>query len=93
MPICEVAIGIAYTLGECNALLMCSVLHEIPHLHISFILFSTESKQGLSTRVSPKQALADQGITSEGHSLTERDLWVQKEKEFLAAIMLEHGIE
>lgn len=25
--------------------------------------------------------------------MTERDLWVQKEKEFLAAIMLEHGIE
>lgn len=64
-----------------------------PHLHISFPPFSTESKQGLSTRVSLKQALADQGITGEGHSLTERDLWVQKEKEFLAAIMLGHGIE
>ena len=64
-----------------------------PHLHISFIPFSTESKQGLSTRVSLKQALADQGITGERHSLTERDLWVQKEKEFLAAIMLEQGIE
>ena len=37
--------------------------------------------------------LADQGITGEGRSLTERDLWVQKEKETLAAIMLEHGIE
>ena len=33
------------------------------------------------------------GITGEGHSLTERDLWVQKEKEFLAAIILEQGIE
>lgn len=40
-----------------------------------------------------KQALADQGITGEGRSLTERDLWVQKEKEALAAIMLEYGIE
>ena len=48
---------------------------------------------GLSTRVSLKQALADQGITGEGRSLTERDLWVQKEKEALAEIMLEHGIE
>ena len=25
--------------------------------------------------------------------MTERDLWVQKEKEALAEIMLEHGIE
>lgn len=63
------------------------------HLHIGFIPFATESKQGLSTRVSLKQALADQGITDEGRSLTECDLWVQKEKESLATIMLEHGIE
>lgn len=64
-----------------------------PHLHIDFIPFITGSKRGLSTRVSLKQALADQGIIGEGRSLTERDLWVQKEKESLAEIMLEHGIE
>lgn len=64
-----------------------------PHLHIDFVPFTTGSKRGLSTRVSLKQALADQGITGEGRSLTERDLWVQKEKEALAEIMLEHGIE
>jgi len=64
-----------------------------PHLHIDFIPFTTGSKRGLSTRVSLKQALADQGIAGEGRSLTERDLWVQKEKEALAEIMLEHGIE
>ena len=64
-----------------------------PHLHIDFIPFTTGIKRGLSTRVSLKQALADQGITGEGRSLTERDLWVQKEKEALASIMLEHGIE
>ena len=64
-----------------------------PHLHIDFIPFTTGSKRGLSTRVSLKQALADQGITGEGRSLTERDVWVQKEKEALAAVMLEHGIE
>ena len=62
-----------------------------PHLHIDFIPFTTGSKRGLSTRVSLKQALADQGIIGEGRSLTERDLWVQKES--LAEIMLEHGIE
>ncbi len=64
-----------------------------PHLHIDFIPFTTGSTRGLSTRVSLKQALADQGIKGEGRSLTERDLWVQREKEALAAIMLEHGIE
>ena len=64
-----------------------------PHLHIDFIPFTTGSKRGLSTRVSLKQALADQGITGEGRSMTERAMWVQKEKEALAEIMLEHGIE
>jgi len=64
-----------------------------PHLHIDFIPFTTGSKRGLSTRVSLKQALADQGITGEGRSMTERSVWVQREKEALAEIMLEHGIE
>ena len=64
-----------------------------PHLHIDFIPFTTGSKRGLSTRVSLKQALVDQGITGEGRSMTERDLWVQREKESLAELMLEHGIE
>ena len=64
-----------------------------PHLHIDFIPFTTGSKRGLSTRVSLKQVLADQGIIGEGRSLTERDLWVQKEKEALAELMLEHSIE
>ena len=79
-----------------NRYLFNAVLHmdeATPHLHIDFIPFTTGSKRGLSTRVSLKQALADQGITGEGRSLTERDLWVQKEKEALAEIMLEHGIE
>ena len=64
-----------------------------PHLHIDFIPYTTGSKRGLSTRVSLKQALADQGITGEGRSMTERTVWVQREKEALAEIMLEHGIE
>lgn len=64
-----------------------------PHLHIDFIPFTTGSKRGLSTRVSLKQALADQGITGEGRSMTERAVWVQKQKETLAEIMLEHGIQ
>ena len=64
-----------------------------PHLHIDFIPFTTGSKRGLSTRVSMKQALADQGIVGEGRSMTERAVWVQQQKEALAEIMLEHGIE
>jgi hypothetical protein len=40
-----------------------------------------------------KQALADQGIVGEGRSMTERAVWVQKEKEALAELMLERGIE
>lgn len=64
-----------------------------PHLHIDFIPFITGSKRGLSTRVSMKQALADQGIVGEGRSMTERAVWVQQQKEALAEIMLEHGIE
>lgn len=64
-----------------------------PHLHIDFIPFTTGSKRGLSTRVSLKQALADQGIVGEGRSDTERARWIQSEKEALAAVMLEHGIE
>lgn len=64
-----------------------------PHLHIDFIPFTTGSKRGLSTRVSLKQALADQGIVGEGRSMTERAVWVQRQKETLAEIMLEHGLE
>ena len=64
-----------------------------PHLHIDFIPFTTGSKRGLSTRVSMKQARADQGIVGEGRSMTERAVWVQQQKEALAEIMLEHGIE
>lgn len=64
-----------------------------PHLHVDFIPFTTGSKRGLSTRVSLKQALADQGITGEDRSMTERAVWVQREKEALAEIMLEHDIE
>ena len=66
---------------------------KTPHLHIDFVPFTTGSKRGLSTRVSLKQALADQGIVGEGRSLNERDLWIQREKEALAEIMLERGIE
>ena len=64
-----------------------------PHLHIDFVPFTTGSKRGLSTRVSLKKALAAQGIKGEGRSNTERAVWIQREKEHLAEIMREHGVE
>ena len=64
-----------------------------PHLHIDFIPFTTGSKRGLSTRVSLKQALADQGFVGEGKSNNERNQWVEAEKRQLAAVMERYGIE
>ena len=64
-----------------------------PHLHIDFIPYTTGSKRGLETRVSLKQALAALGFKGGIRRDTERKQWVAYEKEQLAAIMLEHGIE
>ena len=64
-----------------------------PHLHIDFIPFITESKRGLDTRVSMKQALEKQGFRGSGRSDTEVMAWLQSEKESLASIMERHGVE
>ena len=64
-----------------------------PHLHIDFIPYTTESKRGLDTRVSMKQALEKQGIRGSGRSDTEVMAWLQSEKELLASIMERHGVE
>lgn len=64
-----------------------------PHLHIDFIPFTTGSKRGLETRVSLKQALAAQGFKGGTRGDTEWNQWVNAEKEHLAEIMAEHGIE
>lgn len=64
-----------------------------PHLHIDFVPFTTDSKRGLDTRVSLKQALKSQGFVGNGRSETEWAVWVQSEKENLAVIMERHGIE
>ena len=64
-----------------------------PHLHIDFIPFTTESKRGLDTRVSMKKALERQGCRGSGRSDTETMAWLQSEKEALAYIMKNHGIE
>ena len=64
-----------------------------PHLHIDFVPFTTGSKRGLDTRVSLKQALANQGFVSNGREETEWALWVNSEKESLAESMLNFNIE
>lgn len=64
-----------------------------PHLHIDFVPYTTESKRGLDTRVSLKQALSALGFKGGTRSETELNQWVLHEKKQLAEIMLEHGIE
>lgn len=64
-----------------------------PHLHIDFVPFTTGSKRGLDTRVSLKQALANQGFVGNGREETEWTLWVNSEKESLAESMLNFNIE
>lgn len=64
-----------------------------PHLHIDFAPYTTGSKRGLDTRVSLKQALSALGFKGGTRMETELNQWVAAEKQQLASIMLEHGIE
>ena len=64
-----------------------------PHLHIDFVPFTTESKRGLDTRVSLKQALANQGFIGKSRQETEWSLWVESEKEALEEIMKRHSVQ
>lgn len=64
-----------------------------PHLHIDFVPFTTGSKRGLDTRVSLKQALANQGFKGGTRGDTEWNQWVSSEKVALAEVMERHGIE
>ena len=64
-----------------------------PHLHIDFVPYTTGSKRGLDTRVSLKQALSALGFKGGTRMETELNQWVTAEKQQLASIMLEHGIE
>ena len=64
-----------------------------PHLHIDFVPFATNSKRGLDTRVSLKQALAEQGFAGGARGDTEWSQWVRSEKEQLSQVMERHDIE
>lgn len=79
-----------------NLFVFNAVLHmdeATPHLHIDFIPYTTRSTRGLDTRVSMKKALEEQGFVGSGRSDTETMAWLQSEKEALAYIMKNHGIE
>lgn len=64
-----------------------------PHLHIDFVPITTGSKRGLETRVSLKKALNEQGFKGGTREATELNQWINAEKEKLAEVMREHGIE
>lgn len=64
-----------------------------PHLHIDFIPFTSNSKRGLDTRVSMKQALSSQGFKGGTREETEWSQWVNSEKQELSKVMLEHNVE
>ena len=66
---------------------------ETPHLHIDFVPFVTNSKRGLDTRVSLKQALLTQGFKGESKFESEWSKWALSEKQQLASVMEKHGVE
>ena len=72
------------------------VLHmdeATPHLHVDFIPVATEQSRGLSTRVSMKQALKQQGFVGVGKKQTEWAAWMEREKEALTEIAQRHDFE
>ena len=65
-----------------------------PHLHIDFVLYVTGWKgKGMDTRVSLKQALKSLGFQGGNKHDTELNQWINHEKELLAEIAQQHGIE
>lgn len=72
------------------------VLHmdeATPHLHVDYIPVATGQTRGLSTRVSMKQALKQQGFTGVGRKQTEWKAWMDREKEVLTEIAQQHEFE
>ena len=73
-----------------------AVLHldeATPHLHIDFVPICTNQTRGLSTRVSLKRALAEQGITARSHKKSEWAVWKDAEFEYMTKILRKHGFE
>ena len=73
-----------------------AVLHmdeQTPHLHIDFVPFSKGNKRGISTKVSLKGAMKALGFAGTGRNDTESMQWVRNEKENLATLMQQCGLE
>ena len=65
-----------------------------PHLHIDFVPYVTNWKgKGMDTRVSLKQALKSLGFQGGNKHDTELNQWINHEKEVLAEIARQYGIE
>ena len=65
-----------------------------PHLHIDFVPYVTGWKgKGMDTRVSLKQALKSLGFEGGNKHDTELNQWINHEKEVLAEIARQYGIE
>ena len=64
-----------------------------PHLHIDFIPLAKNSKRGLETIVSLKQALKALGFEGEGRENTEGNQWAEAEKDRLAEVMERYGVQ
>ena len=73
-----------------------AVLHldeATPHLHIDFVPICTNQSRGLSTRVSLKRALAEQGISANSRKKSEWAVWKDVEFEYMTEILRRHGFE
>ena len=66
---------------------------ETPHLHLNFIPWASGCKRGLETKTSLKAALATRGFASEGKGNTEWKQWAEAEKDDIALIMRQYGID
>lgn len=65
-----------------------------PHLHIDFVPYVTNWKgKGMDTRVSLKQALKSLGFQGGSKHDSELNQWINHEKEVLAKLMEQRGIE
>ena len=66
---------------------------ETPHVHVDFVPVIHNSKRGLDTRVSLKGALGEQGFKGGTRGATEWNQWIESEKQEIAQIMWQYGIE
>ena len=64
-----------------------------PHLHVDFVPYISNSKRGLSTRVSLKGALEKEGFSGGSRSDTELNQWIEAEKKNLEIIMQKHNVK